>query len=139
MKRPDRIPSTYGNLPSPVETRFNKIENFEMASKAANPESKLTDRAGALRLARRLGCEGAHQMEDGSWLPCSTHAKLEETIAKTGGTSSKPSAPKTPMKNGERERGIAGIDTLDGGGLVSLKSLKIGQQIEKYLSTPKEN
>lgn len=139
MKRPDHTPSTYGNLPSPVETRLSKIERYETESKSANPETKSTDRAGALRLARRLGCEGAHQMEDGNWLPCSTHAELEKSIK--GNKEIFPKAPqKQPkMLNGERERGIAGIATLDGGGLVSLKSLKINQQIDNYLSAQKEN
>ena len=139
MKRPDHTPSTYGNLPSPVETRLTKMERCETDNKSANPEAKSTDRAGALRLARRLGCEGAHQMEDGNWLPCSTHAELEKSIKGNKETFPKSPQKQPPLLNGERERGISGIDTLDGGGLVSLKSLKINQQIDNYLSTQKEN
>jgi hypothetical protein len=41
------------------------------------------NRASALRLARRLGCEGAHQLPDGSWAPCPAPDALQATI--TGG------------------------------------------------------
>lgn len=33
------------------------------------------ERADALRLARRLGCEGAHE-QDGVWMPCASHEEL---------------------------------------------------------------
>ena len=138
MSRPSENPFPYGNLPSPVRTKGANMSSSADVDDPQTADTKTTGRAGALRLARRLGCEGAHQMEDGNWLPCSTHEELEKSMK--GDKEAFPKAPqKQPkMLNGERERGIAGIDTLDGGGLVSLKSLKMDQQIDNYLSAQKE-
>lgn len=80
----------------------------------------------ASRVARMIGCEGSHQTEDGVWMPCSTHEKLTSII----GSSSKSADPvkKKRKRKGRnrvtgweqlREGGIAGIDTLADGSLVS--------------------
>ena len=37
-------------------------------------------REQALRIAQRLGCYGAHQHPDGSWMPCATHEDMEAVI-----------------------------------------------------------
>jgi hypothetical protein len=50
------------------------------ATKVATPEPTGPDRNAALRLARRLGCEDAHQLPDGTWAPCPTPAALAATV-----------------------------------------------------------
>ena len=45
----------------------------------ADPNRLMPERAAALRLARRLGCEGAHEA-DGGWAPCPTPEALAMTI-----------------------------------------------------------
>jgi len=53
----------------------------EPATKAADqPEATGPDRSSALRLARRLGCDGAHELPDGSWAPCPTPEALAATV-----------------------------------------------------------
>ena len=93
-------------------------------NKKPNEELTLPTRRQAMRVARMIGCSGAHQNDDGTWMPCSTHEKLTEFTE-----SAKKEAPKRRRRgrggvrpNGyERliERGVMGIDTLSGGGLVS--------------------
>lgn len=38
-------------------------------------------REQALRIAQRLGCYGAHQKDDGAWMPCIDPAALKSTLA----------------------------------------------------------
>lgn len=90
-------------------------------------------REEALKIARYLGCSGAHQNKDGIWMPCASHETLQRisTEAETFNPQKKyKSEPiiedaKTPKrkkkKNWEElgERGVVGIETLAGGGLVS--------------------
>lgn len=38
-------------------------------------------REQALRIAQRLGCYGAHQTDDGSWMPCPSHDALKSVLA----------------------------------------------------------
>lgn len=54
-------------------------KGHERATKGAEPPTG-PDRASALRLARRLGCDGAHELPDGSWAPCPTPAALAATV-----------------------------------------------------------
>ena len=71
-----------------------------------------------------IGCSGAHQSEDGTWMPCATHEQMTEVIG-----SAKKELPKRRRRGrgGVRpsgyerliERGVMGIDTLPSGGLVS--------------------
>lgn len=48
-------------------------------------KNKLNQRIDALRLAKDIGCAGAHQMDDGTWMPCSSHEEMERisNIAET--------------------------------------------------------
>lgn len=106
------------------------------------------DRRTATRLSRTMGCEGAHKApgaEDGGWHPCESPEALRTLIRKgaRGYRAWKERQSKTkvktvivrnrdPRKLRKRrhigkpkkweklnERGVAGIDTLPGGGLVS--------------------
>jgi hypothetical protein len=83
-------------------------------------------REDALKVARYLGCRGAHQDESGTWFPCAN----AETMNRISGEAEPKSA--NPKKKRRRrfvkpgyeplgERGVLGIDTLPGGGLVSGK------------------
>jgi hypothetical protein len=90
------------------------------------PDEDLTvpTRRQAMRVARMIGCSGAHQSEDGTWMPCATHEQMTEVIG-----SAKKELPKRRRRGrgGVRpsgyerliERGVMGIDTLPSGGLVS--------------------
>lgn len=57
------------------------IEGPDASTPVLREKSAATppDRAGALRLARRIGCEGAHEI-DGGWAPCPTPEALRITI-----------------------------------------------------------
>jgi len=93
-------------------------------NKKPGEELSVPTRRQAMRVARMIGCSGAHQDEAGNWLPCPNPNALSEIIG-----SGKKELPKRKRRgrggvrpNGyERliERGITGIDTLPGGGLVS--------------------
>ena len=93
--------------------------------------------AQAARMARRLGCSGAHEF-NGSWMPCSTHDELtrildqinsldekdDECLPCSQGKSAVRLASKRRGRNPKRfeqlrERGVLGIDTLPDGSLVS--------------------
>lgn len=93
-------------------------------NKKPNEELTVPTRRQAMRVARMIGCSGAHQDDQGNWLPCPTPDALSGIIG-----SAKKELPKRKRRgrgavrpNGyERliERGVMGIDTLPGGGLVS--------------------
>ena len=93
-------------------------------NKKPNEELTVPTRRQAMRVARMIGCSGAHQNEDGNWLPCPNHEVLLGIIG-----SGKKELPKRKRRGrgGVRpsgyerliERGVMGIDTLPGGGLVS--------------------
>ena len=136
-------------------------------------------RKQAMRVARMLGCYGAHQTAEGHWMPCPSHDEMTAAIeGKPSARSEKSISPdllckservkstskvlyeshemalveakkrsctvRTIIKNGKRfysvcdngkpvtdgfedlgERGIQGISALEGGGLVSGKSLNM--------------
>jgi predicted ABC-type ATPase len=87
----------------------------------------------ALRDAESLGCFGAHQNHDGSWLPCQSFAEYKTAIAKRNGVSriteddlinwNSRRKKKGKKNRGKfeklKEGGIIGIQTLPSGGLVS--------------------
>jgi len=95
------------------------------------------DKASALRRAQELGCSGAHKHPDGSWMACETHEEYErleaeeereeksvlsrmhdfQSVRERKGRRKKKKNKKTWEKLGER--GVASIDTIPGGGLVS--------------------
>lgn len=75
-------------------------------------------RAEALRLARRLGCNDAHQLDDGSWAPCAAPEGLQAMVS--GGPKGYEKWKATRRRESLRgEHGIRGIATLPDGGLVS--------------------
>lgn len=86
-------------------------------------------REQALQVARYLGCSGAHQNEDGVWFPCATEEEMQkisnraETQTRSPLYKAQPNRKRRKKKGWEelREGGIIGIETLDGGGLVSGK------------------
>lgn len=96
---------------------------------------KKSSREEALKIARFIGCSGAHKDDKGNWLPCSSAEKLMEISTEAESSKYKPSAKADEKKKnrGARrryikpgyeplgERGISGIETLPGGGLVSGK------------------
>jgi len=93
------------------------------------------NRAAALRRAKELGCAGAHQHPNGTWMACKTHEEYErleneqekksvlsrmrdyESVRERKGRKKK----SKNKKNWEElsERGVIAIDTMSGGGLVS--------------------
>lgn len=92
----------------------------------AGPKKTKPTREQALEVARYLGCRGAHQREDGTWVPCATEETLQQ-ISNQAETRTR-----SPLyKDGKRKRrkrkgwehllegGVIGIDTLPSGGLVS--------------------
>ncbi len=98
-------------------------------------KKKLVDKVQALAMAAEIGCTGAHEGEDGNWMPCSSMEELER-ISNMAETSKwrtvvpgySPSKKRTSVgkrkkkpKGWEnlREAPIMGIETLPGGGLVS--------------------
>lgn len=95
-------------------------------AKKANPT-----REQALEVARYLGCRGAHQRDDGVWLPCASEEEMQkisnraESQTRSPLYKSEPSRKRRKKKGWEqlRERGVMGIETLDGGGLVSAKDV----------------
>jgi hypothetical protein len=98
-------------------------------------KSSADKKAQALRLAKDIGCVGAHEDEKGNWMPCSSHDELNRIsdIAETSKwrsvvpDSKKQDKPRTKGKRKKRrddweylrESPIRGIGSLDGGGIVS--------------------
>lgn len=86
----------------------------------------LPTRRQALRAARTLGCEGAHQHDDGSWMPCASHTEMVSLLKASGNMKGQRvrqrrgyGAPPPRKYQQLIERGIRGIESLPGGGLVS--------------------
>lgn len=85
----------------------------------------------ALAIAKYMNCTGIHLTDDNDWMPCSSPAVLmrvsnraEKNQVKSDSmmvTRKKKSKRKIRGRKFEqlRERGVMGIDTLPGGGLVS--------------------
>jgi len=95
------------------------------------------NRAQAMRMSRRLGCSGAHEV-DGAWMPCESHEELTRILDQINSLDEKDDEclPCSQGKSAEirkrkrrgkkpigweqlSERPILGIDTLADGGLVS--------------------
>ena len=100
------------------------------------PDKKeLVKKADAMRLAKDIGCSGAHKDKDGNWMPCASMDELERlsNIAETSKWRSvlpgyKSSKERTRGRNKKRRRDgwedlveapIRGIATLADGGIVS--------------------
>lgn len=69
-------------------------------------------RSQALRVARLIGCSGAHEGKNG-WMPCATHEDMQAALKKH----------RRKRFERLRERGVRGIETMPGGGMVSAKQL----------------
>lgn len=98
-------------------------------------KKKKVQKVDALRLAKDMGCSGAHQDKDGNWMPCSSMNELERisNIAETSKWRSvipgyKSSRERTRGHNRRkrregwenlREAPIRGIATLTDGSIVS--------------------
>ncbi len=97
-------------------------------------KTDLVKKLDALAIAREMGCSGAHKDKDGNWMPCASMDELERlsNIAETSKwrtvvASERKAAgrstgrKKKKKKNWEnlREMPIQGIETIEGGGLVS--------------------
>lgn len=98
-------------------------------------KKELVKKADALRLAKDIGCAGAHQDKDGNWMPCASMEELERisNIAETSKwrtvvPDGKSSEKRTRGKNKKRrrdgwenlgEKPIRGIATLADGSIVS--------------------
>lgn len=98
-------------------------------------KKELVKKADALRLARDIGCSGAHKDKDGNWMPCSSMEEMERisNMAETSKWRSvvpgyKFAKSRTKGKNKKRKRDdwenlgekpIRGIATLTDGSIVS--------------------
>jgi hypothetical protein len=101
-------------------------------------KKELVKKADALRLAKDIGCSGAHKDKDGNWMPCASMDELERisNIAETSKwrtvvPDGKSGKGRTRGKNKKRKRDewenlteapIRGIATLADGSLVSSPS-----------------
>lgn len=93
----------------------------------------LSTEEDARKIARYIGCRGAHQDDKGNWLPCADLETLnrisnaaEKSIRETG----KKKHRRRYVRSGYEplgERGVLGIDSIPGTGLVSGKSIIIGR------------
>jgi len=50
------------------------VKSVSFSVKSEKPK---VSREQALRVARQLGCRGAHENPDGGWMPCATHEQFE--------------------------------------------------------------
>ena len=80
-------------------------------------------REQALRIAQRLGCYGAHQHEDGSWMPCASHEDMEAII------KNKKSDPVTLRESELSHRAL----------LVQSKSARVFESRAEALQVAREN
>lgn len=94
-------------------------------------DEKENSRKNALKMARYLGCTGAHE-HDGNWMPCKDHATLVRISNRAEDTGTKlPEEKKVTVKKKRRkrvndewedmgiERGVSSIDSVPGMGIVS--------------------
>lgn len=86
---------------------------------------RASSREDAMKIARYVGCSGAHQDKKGNWIPCANPEDLVEILDKSARNSSEKLTKKKRRRfvNGQWERlgqrGPISIDTIEGGGLVS--------------------
>tara|TARA_B100000029_G_scaffold475831_1_gene519460 strand:+ start:4561 stop:5115 length:555 start_codon:yes stop_codon:yes gene_type:complete len=110
-------------------------ECAEKAPHSSDKKNTFSTRDEAEAVASEIGCSGAHQMGVGKWMPCDDH---EQYIAARNSPNVRRIVIETPtMKRRKRvidlprtrnnwepliNRGVRGIETLPGGGLVSGKT-----------------
>lgn len=82
-------------------------------------------RTEALKIARYLGCEGAHETDSG-WMPCADHAtltRISQRAEKSLASDKKGKRRRRGVRSAQweelNERPVVSIDTLPGGGIVS--------------------
>lgn len=101
--------------------------------KSDNKKGTYKSRAEAERQAKLVGCNGAHMISQGVWAPCATPEDFNAAKAHSSNGGSPvlrraESSKRTFRRDKEweklRERGPRGIETIDGGGLVSAKALQ---------------
>jgi hypothetical protein len=108
-------------------------------------KKELVKKAEALKLARDIGCSGAHKDKDGNWMPCASMEELERlsNVAETSKWRTvlpgyKSSKERTKGRNKRRKREewenlteapIRGIATLADGSIVSSPSFS-GKSID---------
>jgi hypothetical protein len=86
---------------------------------------RASSKEDAMKIARYVGCSGAHQDKKGNWIPCANPEDLVEILDKSAKNSTEKLTKKKRRRfvNGQwerlGERGPISIDTIDGGGLVS--------------------
>jgi hypothetical protein len=86
---------------------------------------RASSKEDAMKIARYVGCSGAHQDKKGNWIPCANPEDLVEILDKSARNSTEKLTKKKRRRfvNGQwerlGERGPISIDTIDGGGLVS--------------------
>lgn len=95
-------------------------------------KQKRSSKEQALKVARYLGCRGAHQDEMGNWLPCADSATMNRISNEAEKSAERRKGKKRRrfVRDGFEalgERGVIGIETLPGGGLVSGKTVIIGR------------
>ena len=82
----------------------------------------------ALRQAQKLGCSGAHQMDDGAWHPCSSHDDYVSAKKRIQSSSVIGTPPQRDARGSNKikkqwetlgQRPISAIDNIQGGGLVA--------------------
>lgn len=125
--RPDS--ATYVNdndlLPRdhPWRKKGTKMLDVKKAGADSAEDMSVPTRRQAARVARMIGCQGAHQHDDGTWMPCATHDEMLSTLEMTKSRRRRQrrgyGAPAPRRFEQLIERGVRGIDTLPGGGLVS--------------------
>lgn len=96
--------------------------------------TELQKKVAAIRSSVTLGCSGAHKSVSGEWMPCASLGELLHTVfgdevksritpddIRTWRSRRKKRGRRRTSDNWEklRQRGVMGIDTLPGGGLVS--------------------
>jgi antirestriction protein ArdC/uncharacterized protein YjbI with pentapeptide repeats/predicted ABC-type ATPase len=90
--------------------------------------SKTMSKMRALRQAQKLGCSGAHQMDDGAWHPCSSHDDYVSAKKRIQSSSVIGTPPQRDARGSNKikkqwetlgQRPISAIDNIQGGGLVA--------------------
>jgi len=116
-------------LGNPEFREWKKRQNEKANQKT--PKGAFPSEESASREAVKMGCSGAHMSQQGVWFPCGTPEEFNAARAHAGVGGSRILRASRPTrrvvsdrKHWEklRGRGVSGIETMPGGGLVSAKS-----------------
>jgi hypothetical protein len=144
--------------PMPESAVANALKRETKPSEKAD---RTVSREQALSVARLLGCRGAHQHDNGSWMPCKTHEEFEalkkgkneyyEVSSKSrmnGFTEIEHRAQLALTKSGEyyesrqmaeeasRKRGCKGVRTINIGGMKYYAPCVATERFEKLRERP---